>query len=176
MALRYDEFLNAGVRIVGISVDSPGQHAAMIEKLQLPFALVSDPEGTLLTQLDAFNPDERGGIGRPGVFVFDTDGVLRFHQVGRDFADRITEDELLAEVVALELPATAQPALEHVDPKPGDTAMSVRALLPYCRGAKFAAKAMGLRHPSASEDSKRYVAQMDRYMEAVRELRARSGQ
>ena len=48
-------------------------------------------------------------------------------------------------------------------------------LLPYCRGAKFAAKAMGMRHPEAKDDAARYIEQMDRYMEAVRTLRARIG-
>jgi hypothetical protein len=53
--------------------------------------------------------------------------------------------------------------------------MPVHALLPYCRGAKFAAKAMGMRHPQAKADADRYVAQMDRYMEAIRALRERTG-
>lgn len=31
---------------MGISVDSPAQNAATVEKLRLPFPLLSDPEGT----------------------------------------------------------------------------------------------------------------------------------
>lgn len=176
MAQRYDEFLGAGVRVVGIVVDGPARNAAMIEKLQLPFALLSDPDGEgALKPLDAWHPDTpRGDIGRPGVFVVDPDGTERFRQVSRDFADRITEDELLAQVATLDLPSTTQPSLDHVEPRPGDEAMPVRALLPYCRGAKFAAKAMGMRHPEAKTDADRYVAQMDRYMDAVRDLRART--
>lgn len=177
MALRYDEFLDAGTRIVGISVDSPARNAAMIDKLHLPFELLSDPDGDgLLKGLDLWQPDTaHGDIGRPGVFIVHPDGSEAFRQIARDFADRITEDELLAHVMALELPPTAQPPVEHVDPQPGDDAMPVRALLPYCRGAKFAAKAMGMRHPEAKEDAARYMEQMDRYMEAVRTLRARIG-
>jgi len=53
--------------------------------------------------------------------------------------------------------------------------MPVDALLPYCRGARFAAKAMGMRHPQARDDADRYVAQMDRYRDAVRALRERLG-
>jgi len=149
----------------------------MIDKLRLPFELLSDPDGQgLLKPLDMWHPDTaHGDIGRPGVFVVHPDGGEAFRQVARDFADRITEDELLARVGALELPPIEQPPVEHVDPEPGDDAMPVRALLPYCRGAKFAAKAMGMRHPEAKDDSVRYVQQMDRYMGAVRELRARIG-
>jgi alkyl hydroperoxide reductase subunit AhpC len=177
LAQRYDEFLAAGVRLAGVSVDSPARNAAMITKLRLPFTMLSDPDGTQLLQpLDAWNPGApRGDIGRPGVFVFDADGNERFGQVGRDFADRITEDELLERVEALALSPTDQPPLARVDPQPGDDAMPVRALLPYSRGAKFAAKAMGLRHPPAEDDAKRYVAQMDRYMAAVRRLRDETG-
>lgn len=177
MAQRNDEFLAAGARIVGIAVDGPARNAAMIDKLQLPFAMLSDPDGEgALKPLDAWHPDTaHGDIGRPGVFVFDPDGTERFRQVARDFADRITEDELLAQVTDLDLPATDQPTLEHTEPQPGDQAMPVRALPPYCRGAKFAAKAMGMRHAEAKDDADRFVAQMDRYAAAVRELRARTG-
>jgi hypothetical protein len=177
LAQRYDEYLAAGVRIAGVSVDSPARNAAMITKLRLPFAMLSDPDGTQMLQpLDAWNPGApRGDIGKPGVFVFDTDGSERFRLVARDFADRITEDELLEQVGALGLSPTDQPPLDHVDPEPGDDAMPVQALPPYIRGAKFAAKAMGLRHPAVADDSKRYVAQMERYAEAVRKLRAEIG-
>jgi hypothetical protein len=109
------------------------------------------------------------------VFVIAPDSREVFRQVGRDFADRVTEDELLEEVHALGLPATDQPTLTPGEPEPGPNAMPVHALLPYCRGAKFAAKAMGMRHPQAKADADRYVAQMDRYMEAIRALRERTG-
>lgn len=177
MALRYDEFLDAGARVVGVSVDSPARNAAMIDKLHLPFEMLSDPDGNgLLRELDVWHPDTaHGDIGRPGVFVVHPDGSEHFRRVARDFADRIAEDELLARVRSLELPPAEQPPVEHVDPEPGEEAMPVRALLPYCRGAKFAAKAMGMRHPEAKDDAARYIEQMDRYMEAVRTLRARIG-
>ena len=177
MALRHDEFVGAGVRIVGISVDSPARNAAMIDKLDLPFEMLSDPDGTgLLKELDVWQPDtSHGDIGRPGVFVVHPDGSEQFRQVARDFADRIPEGDLLARVRSLELSPTEQAPVAHVDPEPGEEAMPVQALLPYCRGAKFAAKAMGMRHPEAKDDAARYIEQMDRYMEAVRTLRARIG-
>lgn len=176
MAQRYQEFLDAGVRIVGVSVDAPERQAAMIDKLDLPFTLLSDPGGKgLLQSLDAYDPVERNGIGRPGVFVVAPDGAEAYREVARDFADRITEDELLTAVRKLDLPATQQPPLTPGDPLPGPKAMPLPALSPYCRGAKFAAKAMGMRHPQTRDDADRYVAQMERYMDAVRALRDRLG-
>ena len=161
---------------MGVSVDAPPRQAAMVRKLHLPFPLLSDPDGKdLLRILDAYDPEERGGIGRPGVFVVAPDGRLAFHQLGRDFADRITEDELLERVRGLGLPPTDQPELTPGDPEPGPNALPVDAMLPYCRGARFAAKAMGMRHPTAKADADRYVAQMDRYRDVVRAFRERTG-
>lgn len=162
--------------MVAVSVDSSAQHAAMIAKLDLPFAMLSDPGGEdLLRAVDAYDPNERGGIGRPGVFVVASDGSEVFREIGRDYADRITEDELLEQVRALHLPATEQPPLTRGEAQPGPKAMPLSALLPYCRGARFAAKAMGMRHREAKADADRYVAQMDRYMDAIRALRTRVG-
>jgi AhpC/TSA family len=161
---------------VAVSVDAPERQAAMIAKLHLPFPLLSDPDGKdLLRTLDAYDPDERGGIGRPGLFLVAPDGHLAIRQVGRDFADRITEDELLEQARSLGLHATDQPPLTPGRPVPGPNAMPVDAMLPYCRGARFAAKAMGMRHPAARADADRYVAQMDRYRDAVRAFRDRTG-
>ena len=174
MAQRHDEILAAGARTVGVSVDDPGRQAAMVDKLDLPFALLSDPGGSgLLQALGAYDPEERGGIGRPGIFVVAPDGTLAHRIVARDFADRSTEDEVLAALRALDLPPTTQPPLTAGHPRPGPTAMPVDDLLPDCRGARFAAKAMGMRHPQARDDADRYVAQMDRYRDAVRALRER---
>jgi alkyl hydroperoxide reductase subunit AhpC len=174
LAQRYDDFLDAGVRIVAVSVDAPPRQAAMIDKLDLPFPLLSDPGGEgLLQALGAYDAVERGGIGRPGVFVITPDGTEAHREVARDYADRSSEDRLLATIRDLDLPATTQPALTPGESEPGPQAMPLDALHPYCRGAKFAAKAMGMRHPATRDDADRYVAQMEHYMEVVRDLRER---
>jgi peroxiredoxin len=46
-ARKDDEFQNRGAEITAICVDSPEQNRAMIEKLLLPFRILSDPEGEL---------------------------------------------------------------------------------------------------------------------------------
>ena len=51
MALRHHEFTKAGAVVAAVDVDSPGQHAAMGEKLNLPFpVLKADPHGTVPTR------------------------------------------------------------------------------------------------------------------------------
>jgi peroxiredoxin len=46
-ARKYEEFEKCGTRIVSISVDPPEHNKAMVERLALPFSLLSDPKGDL---------------------------------------------------------------------------------------------------------------------------------
>jgi peroxiredoxin len=80
--------------VFGVSVDSPARNWAMIEKLLLPFSLLSDPEGAVARRYGVW--DEGGRIARPAIFVADPGGVVRYAYVGEDFADRPGDDEVFA--------------------------------------------------------------------------------
>jgi len=80
--------------VYGISVDSPEQNRALIEKLILPYSLLSDPDGEVIKWYDVW--DEEGQIARPAIFAIDRDGVVRYVYVGQDFADRPGDDEVHA--------------------------------------------------------------------------------
>jgi peroxiredoxin Q/BCP len=45
----FDDFVNVGATVVGVSSDSPESHQSFIEKHHLPFTLVSDEDGTVQT-------------------------------------------------------------------------------------------------------------------------------
>ena len=79
--------------LAGISVDSVDQNNAMVEKLLLPFPLLSDPEGRVIKEWGVWT-DTDGGIARPSIFAIRSDGSIAWKYVGRDFADRPTDDEL----------------------------------------------------------------------------------
>lgn len=71
----YEDFVDAGATVVGISSDSPESHRAFAAKHNLPFTLLSDGGGSVRKQW---------GIGRtlgliPGrvTFVIDPEGVVR---------------------------------------------------------------------------------------------------
>ncbi|MBP9821771.1 MAG: peroxiredoxin [Candidatus Pacebacteria bacterium] len=49
----YDDFEKAGIVVLGISKDSPESHRAFREKYNLPFALLSDPDGSVIDQYGA---------------------------------------------------------------------------------------------------------------------------
>ena len=69
----------------------------MIDKLLLPFDLLSDPEGEV-----AIKPfglwDGQGRISKPALVLTDRDGFVRYVYEGRDFADRPKDVEILESV------------------------------------------------------------------------------
>ena len=168
------------MRIAAIDVDSPGQHAAMIEKLEIPFPYLSDPDRSIAVEpFDVVDHKDARNLARPSMILVDTDGEERFRFVSRDFADRYPEDKVLevAEELGLD-PVTAEP-MNVGTPEPGPSTMPFEGLWYYLRGARFAALAMGLRHKdlgeSIKEDSKAYVETVDRMLEHIKAYTKRRG-
>jgi peroxiredoxin len=65
----------------------------MVEKLLLPFPLLSDPEGRVIKLWGVWTDDD-GGIARPSIFAVRKNGSIAWSYVGRDYADRPTDAEL----------------------------------------------------------------------------------
>lgn len=165
MALRHHEYLNAGALVAAIDVDSPAQHAAMVDKLRLPFPLLSDPDRRLSIQpYGLANTEDPRGLAISATVVIDPNGDEVLRLVSRDYADRPFEDVALDAVKGLGLAPAEQPAPTMSDPAPGPGAMPFGDLRAYFRGAKFASKAMGLR-TGATEEADRFAALMDHYIE-----------
>ena len=147
----------------------------MIEKLCLPFPLLSDPDRSqAITPWGLADPHDRRMIATPAVVGVAPDGTEAFRFTGRDFADRPTEDWVVDSLRQMNLPAATQdpPALGPTEP--GPHAMQAEHLFPYFRGARFAVVAMSRRHPDVSEDAETYIAEMDRYLEAAKILHKES--
>jgi hypothetical protein len=166
------------VRIVAIDIDSPGQHAAMIEKLDLPFPYLSDPDRSqAIAPYDLVDAKDARDLARPAMILVGTDGEERFRFVSRDFADRYPEDGVLEAATELGLPPTTPEPMHVGTPEPGPHTMPFDGLWYYLRGARYAALAMGLRHKdlgeSIKDDSKAYVATMDRMLEHIKEYTKR---
>lgn len=79
--------------LVGISVDPVENNRAMVDKLFLPFPLLSDPDGVVIKVWGVWS-DGEGGIARPSIFAIRKDGSIGWHYVGQDYGDRPTDDEL----------------------------------------------------------------------------------
>ena len=91
--MNWDRFVKEGVGLAGISVDSVEQNLAMVDKLLLPFRLLSDPDGRVVKAWGVWT-DGEGGIAKPSIFAIRSDRSIAWEYVGRDFADRPTDDEL----------------------------------------------------------------------------------
>lgn len=178
--MRHQEFLAAGIRLYAISIDSPERNAAMVEKLSLPFPYLSDPDRSKATfpYGVADEKDDRQ-ISRPALIVITSDWQEAFRFVSKDFAERMPEAQVVTTLQQLNLPPATQDPPVIGPAEPGPRSLSLSNLRIYFRGARFAAQAMGLRHghhaEEIKEDSKAYVAEMDRFTEAIDWLRQRTG-
>jgi hypothetical protein len=170
MALRHNEFLEAGAVVAAIDVDSPGQHAAMVEKLNLPFPLLSDPERNLaIGPYDLMDTVDQRNIAIPATVLVGPKGDEVSRSVSRDYADRPFEDAALESLRELGLDPGTQPRPTPGKPEPGPAAMPFGALRIYFRGAKFGSKAMGLR-TGAMDEANRFGLLMDHYIEDMRTM------
>ena len=79
--------------LAGVSVDPIENNRAMVDKLFLPFPLLSDSEGAVIKAWGVWTEDD-GGTARPAIFALRQDGVLAWKYVGTDFADRPTDVEV----------------------------------------------------------------------------------
>ena len=92
-ARNWDRFVKEGVSVAGVAVDPIENNRAMVDKLLLPFPLLSDPEGRVIKQWGVWT-ENGGGIAKPSIFAIRRDGSIAWRYVGRDFADRPAADEL----------------------------------------------------------------------------------
>jgi hypothetical protein len=169
MAREYGEYLRRGATVASVVIDAPGQNAAMVEKLALPFPILSDPDGA-----GAIKPlgvwDGEGRMAKPAILVFAPDGREAYRYVGVDFMDRPSDGDVLVALDRLHLPpAEAVPAVApHLPPAPGPRAMKLPDLGVYMRGVRFAMTAMAhrSRDPFDKTEAERTAAMAERYLAA----------
>ncbi len=169
MARDYDAYTRRGATIAAIVIDTPEQNAAMVEKLALPFPILSDPDGErAIKPLGVW--DEEGKMATPAIIVLAPDGHEVYRYAGVDFMDRPNDDEILEALSSLGLPATETPAgtIAHLDPRPGARATKLENLAVYMRGVRFASKALAdrARDPIDKAEAERTSRMAERYVAA----------
>ena len=145
--------------LVAISVDTPAENAAMVEKLRLPFQLLSDPDAATIAAWEVFDPvgGTHGPIARPAIFVVGRDLSIPYDYVGRDFADRPPNAALYAAIERVKdvAPRALESAALGPGPRPrdarnlADKPMPLADIAPYFRGASFGVQAMSMRTDDA---------------------------
>jgi peroxiredoxin len=84
---RLDAFTDAGVRVYGISVDSPFAQNAFRDELGINFDLISDDNNELIDQYDVSMDFEALGVhnvAKRAVFVVDEDGTITYRWISDD--------------------------------------------------------------------------------------------
>ncbi len=144
----------------------------MVEKLVLPFPLLSDPDAAVIAAWDAYDPvgGTHGPIARPAIFVVGRDLSIPYEYVGRDFADRPPNASIYETLEAVrEAPprplttAVSGPGPRPLDAgSPADRPMPFEELRPYFRGATFGVQAI-----SGRTDDPKVKAECDRFRAIV---------
>ena len=166
-------------------MDPPSHNEEMVEKLDVPFTLLSDARGDLARRCDLWNEEE--GVAVPAIVVVDRAGVIRYLYAGHDFADRPGDDEVLAalddlpnaspeeEDGALEIRVSAEEA-EASTGRPDRPPITLEQLVPYYRGVFFTTVALKrrfgeLKDRAAFREVDRYQQMAKEYAAAINETR-----
>lgn len=96
---RLGDFGNRNATIVAIAPDTIDHARAYFDKNQLPFTCLADPGRTVFDQYDVNSSLVSLGQ-RPGLFIVDAGGIVRFAYLGGQQWEIPTIDETLAQLDA----------------------------------------------------------------------------
>ena len=158
-----------------------------MDKLDLPFHLLSDPRGELTRLCDLWNDEE--GVSEPAIVALNESGTIQYlYSGGTDFADRPQEEPLLYILDRVgtesdeeygvdepEIEISAE-AAENETVRPDKPAITLEQLKPYYRGVYFATVSMnkklvdeGLQGENIAKRVNGYQALVSEYNAAIRE-------
>jgi mycoredoxin-dependent peroxiredoxin len=92
------EFDARGIRVVGISVDSPEINRRRSQKLGYTFPLLSDPKAQVIRRYDVLHPGagpKGADIARPAEFLIDSSRVVRWVNLTENIAVRARPEQVL---------------------------------------------------------------------------------
>ena len=146
LASESERIHGAGGEVIAVSIDDDVRQAGMFARWPTPnVRYVGDPDRSLIIEpLGLADPDDDRRIALPALLVIDPDGDEVYRYVGRDFADRTTDDEVYAALVGLGLDGIDPPAGGPVAAVPEDLSgyFPPRQLAPYFRGNRMASVAI----------------------------------
>jgi peroxiredoxin Q/BCP len=76
LAKNYQRIQDSDAVIVAVTPELPGKVQTLVEKMSLPFTVLSDPEMKVVKEYDIYNPDTNWTW--PAAFVIDRDGVIQY--------------------------------------------------------------------------------------------------
>jgi peroxiredoxin Q/BCP len=97
---RYAEFTERGAEIVAIAPDTVEAARTFFERESLPFTSLPDPDRKVFRMYDVKSAMISLGQ-RPGLFIVDKDGIVRFAHLGFQQWEIPSVDDTLAQLDAL---------------------------------------------------------------------------
>ncbi len=95
----YQQFINKGYAVVGVSCDSTASHQRFIEKNSLPFTLISDPEHRLAETMGVWGEKTMAGRKYMGIlrttFIIDENGNIQYTIGPKEIKTKIHGQQLL---------------------------------------------------------------------------------
>jgi len=102
---RLSDIRQAEAEIVAICVDSVQKNANVAKNMKLDFPILSDPE---LKAIDAFGLHHEGAysmndgdIARPGVYILDRNGVVRWRALTENWRIRVRPETVLKQLAEI---------------------------------------------------------------------------
>jgi mycoredoxin-dependent peroxiredoxin len=95
---RLSEFDARGIRVVGISVDTPEINQRQCQKRGYTFPLLSDPKAEVIRRYGVLHPragPKHEDIARPAEFLVDSTGTVRWVNLTENIAVRARPKEVL---------------------------------------------------------------------------------
>lgn len=100
-----NKFKEAGIRVVGISVDTPEESRIhMLQEAGYTFTFLSDPKLEAIRRFDLVHAHEIASgrdIARPAEFLLDSSGTIRWRMVTENFFILAHPEEVLEAAKAL---------------------------------------------------------------------------
>ena len=95
---RLADFDARGIRVVGISVDTPEINRPHRQRLGVSFPLLSDPKAEAIRRYDLLHagagPDHTD-VARPGEFLVDSTGTVRWVNLTESYTARARPEQVL---------------------------------------------------------------------------------
>ena len=104
---KLSEFEKHGIRVVAISVDPPGVTKPHIAKQGFTFTFLCDAKGEVIRRYDLLHLEGFRGedIARPGEFLLDATGVVRWRDLTENYRVRVKAEQVLKAIDELGLAA-----------------------------------------------------------------------
>ena len=106
MQSRIKEIREAGAQVLAVCVDPVEENAKVVEKLELEFPILSDPDLTTIKAYDLLHGDAMTASGaddvaRPAMFLLDREGIVRWRALTENWRVRVRPETVLEQLAAI---------------------------------------------------------------------------